>query len=80
MSIDKLLDLSTGNMLGPDPSFGSCRVQPHEYGWIVFVSPDNEEVPEWLQPAHSYAVEHDCILINFDRDGDVDEALPQWDW
>jgi len=58
------------------------RTTNHEYGWIVFIDPHRPlpQVPEWLRPAWEYAVEQDCILIDFDQEGDHDDALPSWEW
>ncbi|MDP3983589.1 MAG: hypothetical protein Q8Q52_01105 [Acidimicrobiia bacterium] len=89
MSILNMLDLSTKHVKGPKRAWGCLRVATHAYGWVVFVDPDldtsasNTEkvLPEWIRPAYKMAQEHHCVLINFDRDGDVEEqALPVWEW
>jgi len=62
--------------------WGSLRVAKHEHGWIVFVPGREhaETVPEWAQPLIKYALEHDCIVVNFDRDADAVDRLPKWEW
>lgn len=68
-SVKKMLDLSTGNMPGPSPTFGGLRHVEHEYGYIVFVCPTVfTNIPDWLREIHAAAVKEGAILINFDRD------------
>lgn len=82
--IEKTLVLSTTHMPEDDPDFGESRVTEHDYGWIVFLQTDNdlllEESPEWLVPVIEFALENDCSMINFDRDGITVEDLPTWEW
>lgn len=82
-----VLDLSTAHMPESDPDWGSLRVAVHEYGAVVFVLSDREDLdfehedePEWIRPAMALARKHDCLLVNFDRDGEVCEDLPTWEW
>ena len=81
-----MLDLTTGHMPSSDPDFGGMRHVSHEYGFIVFVNGDTDidkdtaGVPEWIKPAYLLAQKYDCILINFDRDGDQIEGIPSWEW
>ena len=81
-----VLDLSTAHMPGPEPEWGSLRVAVHEYGAVVFVHGSGEEwtdtegEPKWIRPAMALARKHDCLLVNFDRDGEVCEDLPTWEW
>jgi len=81
-----MLDLTTGHMPSSDPDFSGMRHVSHEYGFIVFVNGDTDidedtsGVPDWIKPAYLLAQKHDCILINFDRDGDQIEDLPTWEW
>lgn len=79
----KMIDVSTAHMPDPDPYWDEVRAAEHEEGWVVFINPGLEEVwvPEWLRPLWRTAVQCDCILINFDKDGDVYEELwPTWEW
>lgn len=86
--IAAMLDLNVWHVPSEAPDFGECRVVEHEYGWVVFISGSlsdkqdefEEEVPEWLRPAYRRALEHDCILINFDSDGPTVDNLPTWEW
>ena len=85
--VQHMLDLSTAHMPETHPDFGGLRVTHHEYGFVVFVSPDEEEgdhesaqVPEWLQPIHKEAVALGCILVNFDRDAEQVERFQTWSW
>ena len=68
-----MLDLSNCHVPGPDPDFGDIRVAEHSHGWVVFVSSEllDEDIPEWIQPIWHFAVERNCLLINFDREGDL---------
>lgn len=79
-----MLDLSTAHVpakvresLGFDPTtIGGQRVQPHEHGFIVYISseyppPDHH----WLFPIWQRAIAVDALLVNFDTDGDIDEDL-----
>ena len=74
-----MLDLSTAHAPSDSPDFGELRVARHEYGWIVFVQPASN-APAWLTPIHVLAVQNDCILINFDRDGPCVDGLPTYEW
>ena len=74
------------------PEFGSCRWSIHKYGWIVFVCAVEAAVetpgifipedgtPEWLIPIMNKAIEHKCMLINFDQDGPVVEEFQTYAW
>lgn len=82
----KMLNTSTMHMPNEDPDWKRVRHCEHEYGFIAFVNGDTTEaeekrwVPEWLLPLHRLAQQHNCILINFDRDGDAIEGIPTYDW
>jgi len=84
--VANMLDLSTSHMPASSPDWGDLRVAEHEHGWVVFVPGglDDEEfeelVPEWARPVMRYALDFDCILINFDQDSEVVEGLPTWEW
>ncbi len=63
-------------------------VTAHEFaeGWLVYVPPDpRERAEEEYVPAEVLNLQYiarslDCDYILFDRDADVDPALPYWDW
>jgi hypothetical protein len=76
--IQNMLDLSTAHMPGPNPDWGGARAESHAFGWILFLSDRDDEAhlpcPEWLKPIVLYALDNDCILVNFDQDGDIYEV------
>lgn len=84
--VQNMLDLGTCHMPSNDPDWGSLRVIEHEHGWVVFVNGDleddefNDIVPEWARPFMHRATDLDCILVNFDEDGEAVEGLPTWEW
>jgi hypothetical protein len=79
--ITNMLDLSTANMPS-EPLWGNVRYIEHEYGFIAFVSSsaDFNCVPSWLHRSYKKAIDNNCILINFDRDAEIDKSLPHWEW
>ncbi len=87
----KMLDLSTAHMPSSEPDFGTVRVSQHDTGFIVFVTELSHpeipswmspiiEIPHWLNPIIEYANAQECILINFDRDADVEDMFKTFDW
>jgi hypothetical protein len=91
--ITKMLDLSTGHVskdtrdILDEAREGSLRFRHvrHTYGWIIWIGGmemfediDFSPYPE-LREIYLYAVEEDCMLINFDADGDI-EGFPTFDW
>ena len=83
--LTNMIVLSTGHVPGPEPSFGDIRFCSHEYGWILFVAnfediEFQELVPDWLKPIYRYAINNNCVIINFDRDGDLLDQFPSWIW
>ena len=79
-----MLDVRTAHVPSNTPDFGKLRHVHHEYGWIVFVSPDaadhEEDVPAWLRPLHDQAVQESAVLINFDADAEEYDDIPKWVW
>lgn len=75
------LDLSTAHMPNSSPRWRGLRAVAHEHGFTVFVSsePIGEE-PDWAMRVLEYARANNCILINFDQDGEVLDFLPKWEW
>lgn len=79
----KMLDLSTGHMPESHPDFGGYRHLEDDTSTVVYVAPLDEhdrECPEWLRPIMGVALAFDCILINFDPDGEVFDAFPHYEW
>lgn len=66
------------------------RVAPHEYGWVIFLREDfpDSDADKLLEMGFSGAFvailraanNRGFLLINFDRDADVDENLPTFTW
>ncbi len=81
-ALQVVLDLSTAHMPGSSPPWGDLRVVEHEHGYVVFVSsePQGRE-PQWATKVLALARKHDCLLVNFDQDGEeLPEHLPMWNW
>ena len=77
------LDLSTAHMIGSSPNFGDARHTETEYGYVVWVTGEKGElppVPGWLVEIMAYAIQQDCLLINFDRDADTMDLFHTWEW
>jgi len=66
--------------------FGGLRSISHEHGYTVFVygglDEDEERalVPEWLRPIHTLALKYECLIINFDHDGEIFDDLGIYNW
>lgn len=41
---------------------------------------DLDVMPECLMTVMEYAESKDCLYIRFDRDGEIIDDLPTWDW
>jgi len=81
--IEKALTLSTAHMPDEEPDFGSIRVAPHQYGFIIFVADIDElalHVPQWLRPLYMEALNYECTLINFDADVSQDDRFKTYEW
>lgn len=79
MTIAKCLDLSTAHWPGPQPDFGPNRALSTKYGAVVWPT-DLANTPDWLHPIVEVALAHDCIIINFDRDADMDDQFETFEW
>jgi|APSaa5957512493_1039668.scaffolds.fasta_scaffold00128_11 hypothetical protein len=85
-----MLSLSTGHMPSNDPDFGDLRTiestgKLGSYGYLVFVQvleadELGEHLPEWLIPVWKMALECGARLIEFDRDENVYDHLPKYEW
>jgi hypothetical protein len=79
-----VLDLSTAHvpekLLDEENLRVHWRCQAHEHGWIVFLGDKSEDeevdMPEWFKPILKLARASNCLLVNFDKDGDVCDFLP----
>lgn len=98
MGVEKFLDASTGYItyedslkLLEDPESFPTRVIPHEYGWWINVSLENEfEEKVLLMLDYGYsepfanlmrlAHKHSCCWINLDCDGEYVDGLGINDW
>ena len=66
------------------------KTEAHHYGHVFFLQGDNdiEELKEELEiakmcdllPVFKYALKNDCSFIDFDRDAEIIEGLPQYKW
>tara|TARA_Y100000034_G_scaffold135163_1_gene205951 strand:+ start:344 stop:757 length:414 start_codon:yes stop_codon:yes gene_type:complete len=81
------LELSTAHvphhLLVPEGSrhwvaSGMPRSCTHQYGWIVFLGDPSHDsrAPKWFAPILALARSMGCTLINFDRDGEITDLLP----
>lgn len=77
-----MLDLSTRHINWRNGiDWGELRANEHEYGWVVFLpEKEAEGIPAWFAPIMEHASRFDCMIVNFDRDADVIDGLPMWDW
>jgi hypothetical protein len=76
--------------LGVPPKWAQRMVAyPHgEYGWLICIAGDtvdhidlvNDGVPEELYGVMKHAHAHDCEWILFDRDAELIDELPSFDW
>ncbi len=70
------------------------RTVPHEYGLVVFVASDSRYVQDAVDCMRGVGISKefiaiykaaadlgdDVMIINFDRDGDVIDGLPTFNW
>lgn len=57
------------------------RYCEHQFGWIVFLSKEDERpCPDWLRNLMVAAVKEDVSFLIFDRDGQVIDDLPFYNW
>ncbi len=84
--VEKVLVLNTTHLPSRNPPFGNLRAAPHKGGFVVFVPPylsevlNDRAVFHWLKPIVDTAIQNECTLILFDRDGNVDPELPEFSW
>ena len=93
MGVENVLALSTAHMPSSDAYFWSDnqdsvprivpRLMPFEYGAVVWVTEEFDNLADWLQPIMRYASHTDCSLIMFDRDvdpGDFERLFKTYEW
>lgn len=90
MTILKMLDLSTSHVsketaqtLDEAPDGTINAYQKDEYGWFVWVPPtewERADQPADLLAAFAYARTQQCDWIMFDRDAEIIDDLPSFDW
>jgi hypothetical protein len=78
--VQKVLDLSTQHVPGPDPDWGNLRAVEHEHGWIVFVNPNDDGNPDWWRHIGEMAKSHGCLMVNFDSAADTVDCFETWEW
>lgn len=87
LPIHKFLDLSTGhlpeNICAALSSFAGVVAYETQYGWLMAVpsDPDTDtDTPAEVRVVQKFAREHDCVYVLFDRDAEIIDALPSWEW
>lgn len=87
--VENIWTLSTAHMPSTSPVFHNHQVTPpinprvieHDYGYLVCIYPSVEKYcAAWLLPVVKKALENNCVMINFDRDADVDSSFRTYDW
>lgn len=89
--IAAMLDLSTfhlppdhglGDSSGPiDANNPRTRYVAHDHGWTFYLGDaPREGDPPWLRDIITYALTHECMIVNFDSAGDLVAVLPTFDW
>lgn len=84
------LDLSTAHLpehlcqnLG---GYSSIRAWETEYGWFMWApgdiddDPDYDDVPDEVRAIWRFARAHGCHYVLLDRDAEILDGLPSWDW
>tara|TARA_R110002126_G_scaffold14054_17_gene59836 strand:- start:1936 stop:2358 length:423 start_codon:yes stop_codon:yes gene_type:complete len=78
-SVGRMLQLSTGNM-PQHAQFKGLRHQPTEFGFIMWPTEYLDGLHQWMVPIVKKANSEGCTLVEFDRDNDLDESLPTYEW
>lgn len=86
--IQKLLDISTAHILESTAQWlnntpGDLILYPKaEYGWFIYTGSEEfpEDTPEELANAIIYAESLGCHWLVLDRDGEIINELPSFDW
>ncbi len=93
MAIEKMtifstyhLDFETNGLLESGSNFGIQDVFRYEYGYGFFTAAigaaidTSEFIPECIVAASAKTVEDGCVFFMFDRDGQIDSRLEEFDW
>lgn len=87
--IEPMLVLSTGHL--PEETVRKVsarelkisRMIPHDYGFILYVPEESEGFHEEDEPLENIirvARQHNIVWLNFDRDAEVIDDLPTFEW
>ena len=83
-NIRKFLDLSTAHISGKTNSWleseGRPSIHQTDAGWFLWCSLFNEEMPRDLLTVVAYARGLGCCYVMLDRDAELIEALPTYEW
>ena len=78
------IDQETAFMLANDivtTQWGLVVYSKDEYGWFISVSEDcHADVPHDIRACLRYAYLNHCQWLCLDRDGDIVDELPVYDW
>lgn len=90
LPITKVLELSTqhisevtAGLLNTSMISGISVYHKEEYGWFIYVSPEeeeNEQIPDDLNEVLKFSRSNDCSWIMLDRDYDTIKELPTFEW
>lgn len=86
MGIEQHLDLSTSHITPHTlVHLKDCphKIVDYEFGSFFWVSPDgdvHQDTPDDLKLVLKYAAINGCIVVRFDADAPIIEALPQYEW
>lgn len=85
--IQKLLDLSTAHITSAAADWLNCNpdnitMYPKaEYGWFIYARSDEYiDVPDSIMACIKHAQSLDCDWLVLDRDGDIINELPSYEW
>ena len=74
---------STANMVDAEEIFDMVVYKKDELGWWIVTSPNilrDPDVPSDLKTCVELALQYDCEWLCLDRDGEVLDNLPTYDW
>lgn len=74
---------STAVMLYAEEVFDMVVYRKDEFGWWIVTSPNilrDPEIPLDLKACVELALQYDCEWLCLDRDGEVLDNLPTYDW
>lgn len=92
MDIEKVLTLSTahltkatGDLMSDEPERLAMTIWNAEYGWFLYAGaanplPDRYVIPDDLAACMALATREGCTWLRLDRDGDLVEELPEYEW